>query len=184
MTGRTFLDTNVLVYAIDDADSTKKKTARILLTETANVVLSAQVLNEFYVTITRKLKPAVAPEIATQLVLSHWDDHRLPPIGPPTYRPPVLCAVGAAYLATCVAFVAFFDGDNAGSLFLRDRDAHRRDVAGHDHHVVVGDLQDAARGRRPCSRYRSTRASSSRGSRTAASRFPVGYHCANSRLAP
>lgn len=68
MTGRTFLDTNVLVYAIDDADSTKKKTARILLTETANVPLSAQVLNEFYVTITRKLKPAVAPEIATQLV--------------------------------------------------------------------------------------------------------------------
>lgn len=68
MTGRTFLDTNVLVYALDDADPVKKTTARSLLTGPVDAVLSAQVLNEFYVTITRKLRPAVAPEIATELV--------------------------------------------------------------------------------------------------------------------
>jgi len=68
MPGRTFLDTNVLVYAMDNADPAKKQTARALLTETADVVVSAQVLSEFYVTITRKLQPAVAPDTATEMV--------------------------------------------------------------------------------------------------------------------
>lgn len=68
MPGRTFLDTNVLVYALDDADPDKKQTARALLTETADVVVSAQVLSEFYVTITRKLQPTVPPETAIEMV--------------------------------------------------------------------------------------------------------------------
>lgn len=68
MPGRTFLDTNVLVYTVDDADPAKKNIARTLLAETTELVLSAQVLNEFYVTITRKLSPAVAPEQALELV--------------------------------------------------------------------------------------------------------------------
>jgi len=68
MPGRTFLDTNVLVYAMDNADPAKKQTARALLTETADVVVSAQVLSELYVTITRKLQPAVAPDTATEMV--------------------------------------------------------------------------------------------------------------------
>jgi len=68
MPGRTFLDTNVLVYAMDNADPAKKQTARALLTETADVVVSAQVLSEFYVTITRTLQPAVAPDTATEMV--------------------------------------------------------------------------------------------------------------------
>lgn len=70
MPGRTFLDTNVLVYTVDDADPAKKKIARTVLAETAELVLSAQVLSEFYVTITRKLSPAVAPEQALELVRS------------------------------------------------------------------------------------------------------------------
>ncbi|UQX11614.1 PIN domain-containing protein [Candidatus Mycobacterium methanotrophicum] len=68
MTGRTFLDSNILVYTVDDASPAKKKTARALLARSANVVLSAQVLSEFYVTITRKLQPVVAPETAAALV--------------------------------------------------------------------------------------------------------------------
>lgn len=68
MTGRTFLDTNILVYTIDDADPAKQKIARTLLATAANIVISAQVLNEFYVTITRKLRPTVAPETAAALV--------------------------------------------------------------------------------------------------------------------
>ncbi|MGH3636604.1 MAG: PIN domain-containing protein, partial [Mycobacterium sp.] len=68
MPSRTFLDTNVLVYAVDNADPAKKQTARALLTETADVVMSAQVLGEFYVTITRKLQPAVALHTATEMV--------------------------------------------------------------------------------------------------------------------
>lgn len=67
MPGRSFLDTNVLVYSVDDADPAKKKTARAVLAETADVVLSTQVLGEFYVTITRELSPAVEPDTAREL---------------------------------------------------------------------------------------------------------------------
>lgn len=68
MPGRTFLDTNVLVYAVDNGDAAKQQTARSLLTETADVVVSAQVLSEFYVTMTRKLQPAVPPDTASEMV--------------------------------------------------------------------------------------------------------------------
>jgi predicted nucleic acid-binding protein len=66
MTVRTFLDTNVLVYAVDKADPVKNATARTLLTETSAIVVSAQVLNE--VTITRKLDPPVVAATAAELV--------------------------------------------------------------------------------------------------------------------
>jgi predicted nucleic acid-binding protein len=68
MPDRSFLDTNILVYAVDDADSAKKQTARTLLAETTDIVVSAQVLNEFYVVITRKFSPAVEPDTARNLV--------------------------------------------------------------------------------------------------------------------
>lgn len=68
MNDRAFLDTNVLVYAVDSAEPDKRKAARALLSEVDDIVISAQVLNEFYVTITRKLKPAVDPETAANMV--------------------------------------------------------------------------------------------------------------------
>lgn len=68
MPGRSFVDTNILVYAVDDADSAKQETARTLLAETANIVVSAQVLNEFYVAVTRKLSPPVESDVARDLV--------------------------------------------------------------------------------------------------------------------
>ena len=57
-----FVDTNVLVYAFDDDSPDKRKTARRLLRDKADqLVLSTQVLGEFYVTVTRKLgKPLPA----------------------------------------------------------------------------------------------------------------------------
>lgn len=68
MPGRAFIDTNVLVYAVDDADPAKKRLARTLLDETPELVLSAQVLGEFYVTVTRKLAVALTPDTAADLV--------------------------------------------------------------------------------------------------------------------
>jgi predicted nucleic acid-binding protein len=51
-----FVDTNVLVYAFDDDSPDKRRTARRLLDDKADqLVLSTQVLGEFYVTVTRKL---------------------------------------------------------------------------------------------------------------------------------
>lgn len=56
-TGRTFVDTNVFVYAVDDGEPAKRDRARGILTEAEadDLVLSTQVLSEFYVVVTRKL---------------------------------------------------------------------------------------------------------------------------------
>ncbi len=67
MSGRTFLDTNVLVYAFDRADKAKRSRAIAILSELDapgdTLVLSTQVLSEFYVTVTRKLaRPLPEPE--------------------------------------------------------------------------------------------------------------------------
>lgn len=57
MTGSAFVDTNVVVYVFDDDESEKQARARELLTASASeiLVVSTQVLAEFYVTVTRKL---------------------------------------------------------------------------------------------------------------------------------
>lgn len=67
---RAFLDTNVLVYAVDDAEPEKRTTARRLLgsTDYGQFVLSTQVLSEFYVTATRKLARPIAEDVAQATV--------------------------------------------------------------------------------------------------------------------
>ena len=65
----TFLDTNVLVYAFDASVPAKRARAVALLEDEAlDIVLSAQVLNEFYWTVTRKLTPAVPEAVAQEAV--------------------------------------------------------------------------------------------------------------------
>lgn len=54
---RAFIDTNVFVYALDDAEPDKRDRARSLLAEEHEAaVVSTQVLGELYVTATRKLE--------------------------------------------------------------------------------------------------------------------------------
>ncbi len=70
MSGSTFVDTNVLVYAVDDSEPEKREIARQLLGSTAygRLVLSSQILGEFYVTVTRKLpRPIPADQAAATL---------------------------------------------------------------------------------------------------------------------
>ena len=55
MPARAFVDTNVLVYAFDDADPAKRDRARSLLADDVPLVISAQVIGEFYMVVTRKL---------------------------------------------------------------------------------------------------------------------------------
>jgi predicted nucleic acid-binding protein len=67
MNGRTFFDTNVLVYRFDADEPLKQSRARDLLdTEgrRGTLVLSAQVLQEFYVSVTRKLKKPLSGQDA------------------------------------------------------------------------------------------------------------------------
>jgi len=71
MSGRSFVDTNVLVYCFDAGEPTKRKRALAILEGDANVgdlVISTQILQEFYVTVTRKLKRPLSPRDAAAAV--------------------------------------------------------------------------------------------------------------------
>ena len=66
---KVFLDTNVLVYASDRDEPDKRRRARALLRATAadgNGMISTQVVQEFFVTATRKL--AIDPLQAKAIV--------------------------------------------------------------------------------------------------------------------
>jgi len=77
MSVECFLDTNVLVYAVSSAEHEADKSRRALeLVETSDFGLSAQVLQEFYVTVTRKIKKPLAPELAVALM----DQYRVFPV--------------------------------------------------------------------------------------------------------
>lgn len=90
--GYCFVDTNILVYTRDSSESEKQARAGHWLAylwahELGRI--SAQVMNEYYVTVTRKLKPGLSKdqaradlralavwqplEISTTLIESAWD---------------------------------------------------------------------------------------------------------------
>ena len=94
MSVRSFFDTNIVVYADDDDAPAKQRRARDLVYEhwrKGSGVVSLQVLQEYFVTVTRKLKldarkarrkvellselDVVAPEVAD--ILAAIDLHRL-----------------------------------------------------------------------------------------------------------
>jgi predicted nucleic acid-binding protein len=70
MNAPRFIDTNVLLYSISrDPSEAAKRQIAIALLDTENIVLSVQVLQEFYVQATRPTRPhAIAHEIAVGLV--------------------------------------------------------------------------------------------------------------------
>ena len=84
-----FLDTNVLVYAVSSAEADAPKRARALdLVRQSDFGLSAQVLQEFYVTVTRKIRKPLAPELAVALM----EEYRVFPTVPTDY-PLIVSAV-------------------------------------------------------------------------------------------
>ncbi len=70
MSDRAFLDTNVLVYAIDETEPEKRATARRLLGSVGQgeFVLSTQILGEFYAVVTRKLDEPIPETLAAAVV--------------------------------------------------------------------------------------------------------------------
>lgn len=58
MSDKIFIDTNVLVYSIDDSEGFKNLAAKSIVNELSNSkgVISTQVLQEFYNIITKKMK--------------------------------------------------------------------------------------------------------------------------------
>ena len=69
--GRVFLDTNVLVYLFDRGAPAKQARAQKLIDELGSsslAVVSTQVLQEFYVSVTRKLASPLPEEAAEAAV--------------------------------------------------------------------------------------------------------------------
>ena len=68
---KCFIDTNVVVYASDRHEPHKRETARQILRrgiKDENIVLSPQVLSEFFVVVTKKIKEPLAPEEAMEVI--------------------------------------------------------------------------------------------------------------------
>lgn len=77
MSGRVFLDTNILVYA-HDLDAGIKHSVAVNLKdmwEHRTGILSTQVLLEFYITVTRKIKRPLSSFEAREIIRTYacWD---------------------------------------------------------------------------------------------------------------
>jgi predicted nucleic acid-binding protein len=77
MIEKVFVDSNILVYAHDADAGDKQRIAANAVSEILDArsgVLSLQVLQEFYSTVTRKLRSAVARDVARELLrgYSSW----------------------------------------------------------------------------------------------------------------
>ena len=71
MTGKVFVDSNILVYAHDAEAGPKRQRAAAVLRELWNARtgrLSTQVLQEFYVNATRKIKAPLSAAAAREAV--------------------------------------------------------------------------------------------------------------------
>jgi predicted nucleic acid-binding protein len=76
--GLTFVDTNVLAYAHDRSETAKQPVAAALLEslwESRAGALSTQVLQEFYVVVTRKFRPPLPRRRARELVAAYGEWH-------------------------------------------------------------------------------------------------------------
>jgi predicted nucleic acid-binding protein len=74
MSGKTFIDTNVLLYAHDLDAGPKHQIAKDVLRELWSErtgALSVQVLQEFYVNVTRKIPSPLSKELARLVVSSY-----------------------------------------------------------------------------------------------------------------
>ena len=74
MSDRTFVDTNILIYAHDADAKSKHEVARKVLGELWSErtgVLSMQVLQEFYVNVTRKIAFPLSQDVARMVVNSY-----------------------------------------------------------------------------------------------------------------
>ena len=74
MSGKTFVDTNILIYAHDKDAMEKYDIAKTILRELWSQrtgVLSMQVLQEFYVNVTRKITTPLPKDLARGVVNSY-----------------------------------------------------------------------------------------------------------------
>ena len=73
VTGRAFVDANVVVYAADESPAERLKhdaAVELLAHDPENLVVSTQVLQEFYHVVTRKLEKPLDPQRAAAATLA------------------------------------------------------------------------------------------------------------------
>jgi len=80
MNGKQFADTNILVYAYDESAGAKHERAQATLEtlwESGAGCLSIQVLQEFYVNVTRKVAQPLDADTAKQIIadFGEWPTH-------------------------------------------------------------------------------------------------------------
>ncbi|MGZ5432309.1 MAG: PIN domain-containing protein [Thermoanaerobaculia bacterium] len=93
MPAKVFLDSNILVYAQDAGSPDKQKRSRDLIARLAHSgdgVVSTQVMQEFFVSVTRKL--GVSP-LAAKAVLKTFTVFEIVNVGPELIHEAIDCAV-------------------------------------------------------------------------------------------
>jgi len=78
MSGKLFFDTNILIYAYDlDAPAKRERAMRVLhdAWENENGMLSTQVMQEFYVNVTRKIQRPIPPTKARRILETYATWH-------------------------------------------------------------------------------------------------------------
>lgn len=151
MSEPTFVDTNILVYARDSDQSRKQKIAAQclgLLWQERTGRTSVQVLSEYYVTLTRKLKPGIRADDAWDDVqaLMSWEPQALD--GEVLERAREIerryrtswwdaTIVAAAHMQSCKVLLSedFQDGMAFGQVIVRNPFAVRVEERGDDHRV-------------------------------------------------
>ncbi len=120
MSVEVFLDTNVLLYAVSSLpEESLKKEMALELIEHADFGLSAQVLQEFYVNVTRKIAHPLTPVAAVELL----DQFRRFPMVPTDY--PLIVAGAEFALRYGISYwdgaiVAAAECLGAGTLYTED----------------------------------------------------------------
>jgi len=72
MQDKYFIDSNILVYAHDVSEGNRHKISKDIILcgiENSNIVISTQVLSEFFVTVTKKIKRTLAIETAKKEIM-------------------------------------------------------------------------------------------------------------------
>lgn len=117
-----FLDTNILVYLFDCDEPGKKAVAESMFRDTVGIRLSTQVLQEFYVAVTRKLGRPMPPEQAL-IAVEHFQTYLVAPITNDLINKGIRRSIDAK--------IPFWDG-----LIVETALAERADL------LVTEDLQD------------------------------------------
>jgi predicted nucleic acid-binding protein len=90
---KIFLDTNVLVYSMDQHDPARMKRSRLLLKkirQESEGVISTQVLQEFYVVTTQKLN---ADPIAIKDIMRSFENFEVVTVSPTIIKNAIDCSI-------------------------------------------------------------------------------------------